>query len=140
VGTLMNTVLCLGAIVLLHGKGLSDMVNNFIALGGADTVYLDNAGAWLVAVVGLPYGLSEAVVAAVLVPLVKTALDSLSRHGRKAKTPAPAGVAIDIAPPAEPAQGLDTMPDAAVATVVATLENETLSARKAPEDIPPDNA
>lgn len=89
VGSLMNTVLCLGAIVVLHGAGLNELVNNFIKAGGANSLYLDQAGAWLVAVVGLPYGLSEAVVAAVLVPAVYTALAAINRRGGRGKAAVP---------------------------------------------------
>ncbi|NLI20270.1 MAG: ECF transporter S component [Clostridiales bacterium] len=90
-GALTNTVLCLGAIVLLYGGALTELVNNLVGLGKADAAYLDGAGAWLVTAVGVPNGLAEAVVAAILVPMVKTAVDALNRRGR-GKRPAGAGM------------------------------------------------
>ena len=80
VGAVTNTVLCLGAIVLLYGADLTTLVNNLIGLGGANNTYLNNAGGWLVMAVGLPNGLAEATVAAILVPMVKTALDVFSKR------------------------------------------------------------
>lgn len=84
-GTLTNTVGCLGMILLLYGQDLNELVNGVIASGLAAAAYQDQAAAWLVAVVGLPNGLMEAAVAAVLVPILKTAADAISRRsGRKA--------------------------------------------------------
>lgn len=83
-GALTNTVGCLGMILLLYGKDLNELVNGIIASGGADGAYAGQAAAWLVAVVGLPNGIAEVVVAAVLVPILKTAVDALGRRsGRK---------------------------------------------------------
>lgn len=110
VGSVMNTVLCLGAIVVLHGAALTDMVNNVISLGGASDLYVNQAGAWLVAVVGLPYGISEAIVAAVLVPVITMALAAIDRRGARGKAK-PAAVA-----------GLQGVPDAAAAPQVAAVE------------------
>ena len=56
------------------------LVNNLISGGNTGAAYLNNAGAWLVAVVGLPNGLAEAAVAAVLVPMVKIAVDAVNRR------------------------------------------------------------
>ena len=59
-------------------------VNNMISTGETEAHYLDHAGAWLVAAVGLPNGIAEAVVAAILVPMVKVAVDAVTkRKGRK---------------------------------------------------------
>ncbi|HPS81131.1 MAG TPA: ECF transporter S component, partial [Candidatus Limiplasma sp.] len=69
IGAATNTVLCLGMIVILYGTDLTVLVNNLISTGNAGNAYLDNAGAWLAAVVGLPNGLAEAAVAAVLIPM-----------------------------------------------------------------------
>ncbi len=87
-GALTNTVLCLGMIFLLYGNDLTVLVNNLISAGNAGAVYQNNAGAWLVVLVGLPNGLAEAAVATVLVPMVKIAVDAANRRGRhKGKAP-----------------------------------------------------
>ncbi|HPF87863.1 MAG TPA: ECF transporter S component [Candidatus Limiplasma sp.] len=84
-GAITNTVLCLGLIALLYGQELSEIVNNLIATGDAGATYLDHAGAWLVAVVGLPNGIAEAIVAAVIIPLIKIAVESANRRYRRGK-------------------------------------------------------
>ena len=83
-GAVTNTVLCLGLIVLIYGADLTAMLNEMIAAGNADAAYLNNAGAWMVAAVGLPNGIAEALVAAVIVPMIKTAVDVVSHHARRA--------------------------------------------------------
>ena len=85
-GALTNTVLCLGAILLLYGGELTVLVNNLISLGGIQSAYLDNAATWLVVAVGVPNGLAEAAVAAIVIPMIKTAVEALSRKGKR-KTP-----------------------------------------------------
>jgi uncharacterized membrane protein len=90
VGSVTNTALCLGLIVLIYGADLTEYVNNLISAGNAVQTYLDHAGAWLVVVVGVPYGIAEAVAAAIIVPLVKIAVESATKrvgHGRKAQQP-----------------------------------------------------
>lgn len=87
-GALTNTVLCLGMIMLLYGADLTVLVNNLIALGGVNNTYQGNAGAWLVVAVGLPNGLAEAAVAAIVVPMIKTAVDVIRRRSVKRKHPA----------------------------------------------------
>ena len=87
VGALTNTVLCLGMIVLLYGPDLTVLVNNLIGLGSASDTYMNNAGAWLVVAVGLPNGLAEAAVAAVVVPTIKAAVDAIRRKGVNRQTP-----------------------------------------------------
>lgn len=83
-GAVTNTVCCLGMIALLYGQDLTDLFNNIIAGGDAGAATYANAGGWLVAVVGVPNGLAEAVVAAILVPILKMAVDALNRRtGRK---------------------------------------------------------
>ena len=84
VGTALNTVLVLGTLYLIYGAKLTELVNNMISAGSAEAHYLDQAGAWLVAAVGLPNGIAEAIVAAVLVPMIKVAVDAVTkRKGRK---------------------------------------------------------
>ena len=83
-GAVTNTVLCLGLIVLIYGADLTAMLNEMIAAGNADAAYLNNAGAWMVAAVGLPNGIAEALVAAVIVPMINTAVDVVSHHARRA--------------------------------------------------------
>lgn len=99
IGALTNTVLCLGAIVLLYGGELTTLVNNLIAAGGVNATYLDSAGAWLVAAVGLPNGLAEAIVAAVVVPMIQTAVMAIGRKG--SHKPVPAAPRSAAAPTAE---------------------------------------
>ena len=89
-GAVTNTVLCLGMIVLLYGQDLSVIVNNLIASGDASQSYASHAGAWLVAVVGLPNGISEAIVAAIIVPLIKIAVESATRRYRRGRQTVPA--------------------------------------------------
>lgn len=84
IGTISNTALCLGMVVLLYGGDLTVMLNEMISAGNAEAVYLNNAGAWLVAAVGVPNGIGECIVAAVIVPLVKTAVEAVTRRtGRR---------------------------------------------------------
>lgn len=80
VGSLANTVLCLGTLLVIYGAQLTELINGMISAGSADAAYLDQAGAWLVAVVGLPNGISEAVAAAVIVPAIKLAVDAVQRR------------------------------------------------------------
>ena len=102
VGALTNTVLCLGAIVLLYGSELTALVNNLISAGSTDGAYINQAGAWLVAAVGVPNGLAEAAVAAVVIPMIKTAVDALNRRGkRKSKPTIPAAAEVSPATLAE---------------------------------------
>lgn len=84
IGAVTNTVLCLGLIVLVYGTDLTAMLNEMVTAGNADAAYLNNAGAWLVAVVGLPNGIAEALVAAVIVPMIKTAVDVVAHRTRRA--------------------------------------------------------
>lgn len=86
VGTIANTAMCLGLIALIYGGDLTVMLNEMISAGNADTAYLNNAGSWLVAVVGVPNGIGECIVAALIVPMIKTAVDAVIRRtpsGRK---------------------------------------------------------
>ncbi len=87
IGALTNTVCCLGMIVLLYGKDLNELVAGVIASGSADAAYVGNAAGWLVAVVGLPNGIAEAVVAAILIPILKKAVDALRRRVDHRATP-----------------------------------------------------
>ena len=83
IGAIANTVLCLGLIMLLYNADLTAMLNEMIASGGTNAEYLNNAGAWLVAVVGLPNGVAEAIAAAVIVPMIKTAVDAVARRTKR---------------------------------------------------------
>ena len=87
IGTVANTVFCLGLIALIYGGDLTVMLNEMISAGNADAAYLNNAGQWLVAVVGVPNGIGECIVAAIIVPMSKTAVDAVIRRtpGRKKK-------------------------------------------------------
>ena len=83
IGTIANTVLCLGLIVVFYGADLTEMINAMISSGDAAAAYLNNAGAWLVAVVGVPNGIGECIVAAVIVPMIKTAVEAVTRRSRR---------------------------------------------------------
>lgn len=83
IGTITNTVLCLGMIVLLYGADLTVMINEMIAAGNAEAAYLNNAGAWLVAAVGVPNGIGECIVAAVIVPMIKAAVEAVTKRTRR---------------------------------------------------------
>lgn len=80
IGTMANTVMCLGLIALIYGGDLTVMLNEMISAGNADAAYLNNAGQWLVAVVGVPNGIAECIVAAIIVPMIKTAVDAVIRR------------------------------------------------------------
>lgn len=82
-GSVTNTVLCLGTLILIYGADLTAMLNEMVAAGGLDALYLDNAGAWLVAVIGLPNGIAEAIVAAIIVPMIKAAVEAVTRRARR---------------------------------------------------------
>ncbi len=83
-GSLTNTIGCLGMILILYGKELTDLLQGMIATGNVEAGASQNAAAWLLAAVGLPNGIAEAVVAAVLVPILKTAVEAVMRRvGRK---------------------------------------------------------
>ena len=79
-GALTNTVAVLGMIVLLYEPALTNLVNEMIAAGNAEAAYVSRAGAWLVAAVGLPNGIAEAVCAALIVPVVLTAVKAVLRR------------------------------------------------------------
>ena len=81
-GAVTNTVVVLGMIVLLYEPQLTTIVNEMISAGSAEAVYLDHAGAWLVAAVGLPNGIAEAIVAALVVPVIQTAVDAVLHRSR----------------------------------------------------------
>ena len=84
-GSVTNTVLCLGTLLLIYGADLTELINGMISAGSADAAYLNNAGGWLVAVVGLPNGIGEAVVAAVIIPMVKIAVEAVTRRTHPSK-------------------------------------------------------
>ena len=62
---------------------LTAMINEMISAGNAEAAYLNNAGAWLVAVVGVPNGIGECIVAAIIVPMIKTAVEAVLRRTRR---------------------------------------------------------
>lgn len=80
IGTMTNTVMCLGLIALIYGGDLTVMLNEMISAGNADASYFNHAGQWLVAVVGVPNGIAECIVAAIIVPMIKTAVDAVIRR------------------------------------------------------------
>jgi uncharacterized membrane protein len=85
-GAVTNTVCCLGMILVLYGNDLNELIRGMNAVKGAEAVDSGNGAAWLIAVVGLPNGIAEAIVAAVLVPILITAVDAVQRRsGRRAQ-------------------------------------------------------
>ncbi len=85
VGSVTNTVGCLGMLLLLYNTDLTALINEMVAAGSAEAAYLDNAGTWLVAAVGVPNGIGEAVAAAVIVPVIKIAVDAVLHRSRRRK-------------------------------------------------------
>ncbi|MEF9878120.1 MAG: ECF transporter S component [Clostridia bacterium] len=83
IGSITNTVCCLFMLLLIYGTELTALLNQMIASGGTEAAYLNNAGAWLVTAVGVPNGIGEAIVAAVLVPMIKVAVDAVVRRSRQ---------------------------------------------------------
>jgi len=94
IGTVANTTLCLGMIVLIYGADLTAMINEMIAAGNAEAAYLNNAGAWLVAVVGVPNGIAESIVAAIIVPMLKAAVEAVTRRARRKPISQKKGTAV----------------------------------------------
>lgn len=82
-GSLTNTVLCLGTLLLIYGADLTAMLNEMVSAGGLEASYMNNAGTWLVVAVGLPNGIGEAIVAAIIVPVVKVAVEAVTRRARR---------------------------------------------------------
>lgn len=80
VGSVANTVTVLGMIVLLYESDLTTLLNEMIAAGNADAAYLSRAGAWLVAAVGLPNGIAEAIAAGLIVPVVLAAVKAVVKR------------------------------------------------------------
>ena len=70
-GAVTNTVCCLGMLLLLYGNDLNEMIQG---------MHAGTALNWLVVVVGIPNGITEAIVAAVLVPVLKTAIEAVQRR------------------------------------------------------------
>lgn len=84
IGALTNTVLCLGVIIVLYSAGITDIMVNVLGISS------ENAGAWLVTAVGLPNGITEIITAAVLIPVIKIAVDASSKRMKRGKTNASA--------------------------------------------------
>ncbi len=82
-GSLANTVLCLGTLLVIYGADLTALLNEMVAAGGVEAAYMNIAGTWLVAAVGLPNGIGEAIVAAVIVPVIKAAVEAVTRRARR---------------------------------------------------------
>ncbi len=79
-GAITNTVLCLGMLLVIYGASLTELIGNMVSSGSADAVYIDQASTWLVTIVGLPNGIAEALVAAIVVPLIKVAVDQVVKR------------------------------------------------------------
>lgn len=73
-GSLSNTIFTLSSIQLFYGEQLNHIVNSAIQAGTAAAEYLNNASLYLLSTIAIPYGLSEALVSAVIVPIIVTAL------------------------------------------------------------------
>lgn len=78
--TAVNTVGCLGMIALIYGNELTELVRNIAGADPSKAQYMDHAGEWLVAAVGLPNGIAECILAALLVPAIKLAVDAVRRR------------------------------------------------------------
>ena len=69
-GSLANTVFTLGSIYIFYGTKLTEIINNSIAAGSGNPAYYNNASLYLLSGVAIPYGLTEALVAALIVPTI----------------------------------------------------------------------
>ncbi len=69
-GSIANTVFSLGSILLFYGSPLNEMINNAVGSGAAAESYMNNAATYLISVIAIPYGLAEAAIAALFVPIV----------------------------------------------------------------------
>ena len=84
VGAVTNTVCCLGMLLLIYETDLRQLLQGMAQAGNLDVAYTENVAAWLFSVVGLSNGIAEAIVAAVLIPVLKTAVEAVNRRtGRK---------------------------------------------------------
>lgn len=79
-GSLSNTIFTLGSIQLFFGKQLTDMVNNAVQLGSVSAEFTNNASLYLLSTIAIPYGLSEALIAAVIVPLIVSTLKKAIKY------------------------------------------------------------
>ena len=68
---------------MFYGNDLTVMINEMIAAGNAEAAYMNHAGAWLVTVVGVPNGIGECIVAAIIVPMIKTAVEAVLKRTRR---------------------------------------------------------
>lgn len=74
-GSLTNTVVTLFVLYLRHQNEINNLINKLIDEGIVSNVYAQNAGPFLISIVGLPNGVTEMIIAVVLVPSVLTALN-----------------------------------------------------------------
>ena len=81
-GSITNTTCCLGMLWLRYGDELNNYINEMVQAGTATEGYANNAGAWLIAVVGVPNGVAEAVVAAIIVPILVVAISKTKKRKR----------------------------------------------------------
>ena len=79
-GSFSNTILCLGMILLIYYSELTTLVNEMAAASSINIQYIGHPAIWLISAVGLPNGISEALAAGVIVPLVKFALDKVTHR------------------------------------------------------------
>lgn len=79
-GSLSNTIFTLGSIQVFFGQQLTDMVNNAIQLGSVSADFTNNASFYLLSTIAIPYGLSEALIAAVIVPLIISTLKKAIKY------------------------------------------------------------
>ncbi len=79
-GSLSNTVFTLGSIQLFYGEQLTQIVNNAIQTGATSAEYMNNASTYLLSAIAIPYGLSESIVSAVIVPIIIVTLKKAIRN------------------------------------------------------------
>lgn len=82
VASIANTVFTLGSILLFYNSVLNNMINEIVSAGNAAAVYMDNAAAYVLGFIALPYGCVEAVAAAFIVPVIVIALRKAIRHAK----------------------------------------------------------
>jgi uncharacterized membrane protein len=78
-GSITNTVATLFMLYLRQRNEINALLSKFIADGVVSDKYSQNAGPFLISIVGVPNGITEMIIAVLLVPAVLTALHATVR-------------------------------------------------------------
>jgi len=82
-GSLTNTIATLFMLYIRHKEGLNNLLSKFITQGAVSEIYSQRAGPFLLTIVGVPNGVTEMIIAVLLVPAVLSALHATT-SARKA--------------------------------------------------------